>query len=166
MKKSNSLVLLVACVAGLTAVNSMAAQKQYNLVGDAPTGTLLKSTDLTSSIPLNKRYYQLSDSEKNQVRNRFSELSNNQTPPFPAQGMKAIYKPIIAEHKKVAKGGTLSLVATVNELGRVEALSIAQSPSKKMAEVSSAVLMSTQFDPGFCAGEPCKMEFPLEIKFQ
>ena len=165
MKQSKSLAILVSCVLGFSAVNSFAGQERFRLVGDAPTGSLIRSTDLISPIPLDKRYYELSAEQKNKVRGLFSSLSSNQIPPFPVGGMKAIYKPIIAEHKKRAKGGTLSLLATVNENGRVESLSVAQSPTKKMAEVSAAVLNNIQFDPAFCAGEPCKMEFPIEIKF-
>ena len=157
-------LLITACLS-FSIATAAASQKQYTLKGDAPTGTLIKTTDLTSSLPLNKRYFQLDDTEKSIYRSKYQSLSSSVIPPFPSKGLGSIYQPIVQEHKKSARKGTLLVTAVVDKNGQVESLSVHKSPSRHLAKASAAVLRNTQFDPAFCAGEPCKMEFPLRVEF-
>ena len=165
MNKSILLALSVALISSFNLAQAAATQKQYTLKGSAPTGTMIKTIDVTSSIPFNKRYHQLSQVEKDKFRAKYDRISSTETPPFPSSGMQAIYRPIIAEHKKLVGKGTLSMLAVVDETGKVESLSVSQSPSARMSELSASVLRNTRFDPAQCAGTPCKMEFPVELTF-
>lgn len=167
MKTSNLIVLFGTIVALFSVATAMASsQAQYSIKLDPPTGTLLPSTALTSTVALNKRYFELTDSEKKSVRNSFGDLSANQTPAFPTQGLRSIYRPLIAEQGKTARGGVLSLVVRVDETGQVESVNVIESPTRDLAQASETILKNTQFDPGFCGGDPCSSDFPLEITFQ
>lgn len=167
MKIKTISILVGATVALFSVASAMAAsQAQYKIKLDPPTGTLIPSTALESSIALNKRFFELSEDEKSRVRDSFGNLSVNQIPPFPTKGLKSIYRPLITVQEKSARGGVLSLVATIDAQGQVESVRVVQSPSKSLTQASKMILDNTQFDPAFCGGEPCAMEFPLEITFR
>jgi outer membrane biosynthesis protein TonB len=169
MKSVQKLVLLPALVTSIVVASTgiaYAATSQYQLKGSAPTGTKIASVDATSSIPFDKQYYEFSANEREAFRSRFDQISKHDIPPFPRHGMQSIYKPILAEHKKTAKSGKLSVIATVDKTGRVTQLSVVESPNKRLAKVSAEVLRDTKFSPAFCDGEPCQMTFPVELTFQ
>ena len=169
MKSVQKLVLLPALLTSIIVASTgiaAAATTQYQLKGNAPTGTKIASIDATSSIPFDKQYFEFSASERESFRSRFDQIANNDIPPFPRHGMQSIYKPILAEHKKTSKSGKLSVMATVDKTGRVTQLSVVESPNNRLAKVSAAVLRDTQFRPAFCDGEPCEMSFPVELTFQ
>lgn len=170
MKSVRKLVLLPALFGSIivasAGIASAATTTLYQLKGNAPTGTKIASIDATSSIPFDKQYFEFSASERESFRSRFAQISKHDVPPFPRLGMQSIYKPILAEHKKTAKSGKLSVMATVDKTGRVSQLSVVESPNKSLAKVSAAVLRDTKFNPAFCDGEPCEMTFPVELTFQ
>ena len=162
----NLLPALFGTIVIASAGIASAANTQYQLKGNAPTGTKIASVDATSSIPFDKQYFEFSASERESFRSRFDQISKSDVPPFPRHGMQSIYKPILAEYKKTAKSGKLSIMATVDKTGRVTQLSVVESPNKSLAKVSAAVLRDTKFNPAFCDGEPCEMSFPVELTFQ
>lgn len=169
MKSVQKLVLLPALFTSIVIASTgiaSAATTQYQLKGNAPSGTKIASIDATSSIPFDKQYFEFSASERESFRARFTQISKHDVPPFPRHGMQSIYKPILAEHKKAAKTGKLSMLATVDKTGRVTQLSVVESPNKQLAKVSEAVLRNTKFSPAFCDGEPCEMSFPVELTFK
>lgn len=166
MKKTKLAMILLAAFGTVSVANAATSSHQYSLKGDAPTGTKLQSTIATSAVPFDKRYFELNDSEKATFRAQYDQLATTVIPPFPRAGMQAIYKPIIEAQQKSTSRGNLSLKVVVDENGRVEDLSVAESPNRHLAKASADILRRTQFDPAFCAGVPCKMEFPVEIKFQ
>ena len=90
-------------------------------------------------------------------------MKDSEKPPFPVDGTEVIYKPIIKANDKIARGGNLFLVAMVDETGKVEGVSIYETPHQKISEIATAVLFDTQFEPATCDGTPCKMEFPFEF---
>jgi outer membrane biosynthesis protein TonB len=162
----NLLPALFGSIVIASAGIASAETTQYQLKGSAPTGTKITPIDATSSIPFDKQYFEFSASERAAFRSRFDQISKNDIPPFPRHGMQSIYKPILAEHKKIAQSGKLSVLATVDKTGRVTQLSVVASPNKRLAKASAAVLQDTWFSPAFCNGEPCEMTFPVELTFQ
>ena len=137
----------------------------FSLKGNSPTGTRLQSVDAQASIPFDKRYYELTELQRDAYRSRFDSISANQIPPFPRNGLQDVYRPLINANEKGVRG-LLNVTVTINELGKVEELLIIDSPNNQLAKASAEVLRNTQFDPGFCAGEPCKMTLPIQINYR
>jgi len=170
MKKSTNLKitkplllsLALVCTAGSLATAS-AAQK-YTLKGAAPTGTFIKTIDATSSIPFDKKYFELTQEQRTAFRARFDNIGLNQIPPFPVNGMKELYRPLIDANDTAAKG-TLSLSVVVDESGQVSDLKVLNAPNERVAQSSAAALRKAKFTPAYCEGAPCKMSFPVQIKF-
>jgi len=160
MKVSKVLAIVVLIT---LSSNAFASTKQYRLMGEAPFGTRIRSVDATSPIPFNKRYVELSDEQQELFRSRYQNLSENVQPPFPIKGLRAIYRPILKKNKSLADKGTLSLSIFVDESGLVESLTVVESPSIEMQKYVSEVLRDVKFEPAICAGDPCDMEFPVEL---
>ncbi|MFT5136746.1 MAG: hypothetical protein ACI9XU_000256 [Arenicella sp.] len=163
-KFSKILVSIAVIIISTTA--AAAAQKQYKLKGDAPEGSKIKTIDAISTIPFNKNYKALSAEQKEIFKATYGGLASGEIPPFPKKGTQVIYRPIIKAHKEIARSGNLFLVAMVNEKGKVENVSVYESPAESMTQLATNVLFNTAFDPASCNGKPCKMEFPFEFKLR
>lgn len=155
-------ILMGALVVLLTST-AVAAQKEYRLMGENRQGSKFRQVDAVSPIPFDKSYKQLNTSQKEAFRATYGGLAENEKPPFPVEGTQAIYKPIIKGHKEIARAGNLFLIAMIDETGKVENVSVYESPDSRMTEFASAVLFNTEFEPATCGGNPCKMEFPFEF---
>lgn len=126
------------------------------------TGSRIPVKLIKSSIPFDKTYDALSDNDKATLRSYYEGMPADNTPPFPAAGLKDIAQDIKEAHGKMRKKGPLFAVANVDETGKVSKVAVYASPDEKMTQLISAVLWETEFNPGQCAGAPCAMEFVLD----
>ncbi len=163
--KTTRFTWLISVLIGLGLSSAANAGKTYTLKGDAPTGTLLQSIDARSQLPFDKRYFELTDEQRTMYRARFDSISASQVPPFPRNGLREVYRPLIDANKKGARG-VLTVNVKVNKSGQVEDLTVINSPNSQLADASERILRNMQFDPAYCAGEPCAMNFPVEINYQ
>ena len=168
MKNKYSIVskIAVALLAATFTLSSSAAAKQYKIKGDKINGSKMRYVDASSPIPFDKKYGELSDEQRKIFRDGYGVLADTEKPPFPTKGTQAIYKPIIKGHYDIARAGNLFLVAMVNEKGKVENVSVYESPADSMTQYATAVLFNTEFEPATCDGTPCKMEYPFEFSLR
>ena len=145
------------------ATASVAATHKYKIRGDAEGGTKFRPVEVSSPIPFDKSYSEMSEEEQNIFRENYGVLAANEVPPFPSEGMGAIYRPIIKAHRDIARAGKLFLVAMIDESGKVENVSVYESPHPSMTKYASTVLFNTKFDAAVCGQSTCKMEFPFEM---
>ncbi len=158
--------LMIGALVLIVTTTAAAAQREFKLMGESRSGSKFKQVDAVSPIPFNKNYTQLTEEQKELFRATYGGLAETEKPPFPVEGTQSIYRPIIEGHKEIARAGNLFLIAMVDENGKVENVSVYESPHTRMTEYASAVLFNTTFDPATCNGEPCKMEFPFEFKLR
>lgn len=163
--KPNKKHLLIAAIIGVGLNSAAFAGNTYNLRGDAPSGTKLQPVYAKAALPFDKRYFELTDEQRAQFRARFDSISASQVPPFPRNGLQDLYKPLIDANEK-GESGVLQLNVVVNAQGQVEATTVVNAPSKQLAEASVVALRGMEFDPGYCAGEPCEMTFPVQINYR
>lgn len=154
----------------LTFSTVASAAQSYKLYGDARVGSKFRPVEVNSPIPLDKGYQQLNEEQQNWFKTSYySGLNQTETPPYPVEGTEMIYKPIIKYRSiqmDLALAGTLFMVAMVDENGKVENVSVYESPSETITELATSVLFNTKFTPASCEGKPCKMEFPFEFKMK
>ena len=142
--------------------------KMYHIYGRPKKGTKFKHVEAEFPVPFTKRYADLS-TEQQEIYKRIyvwlsgESLKKDQTPPYPLEGLEAIYKPIIRKNLLVAKNETLFFIADINKEGEAEQVTIYSSPNREFNDFVNTVMFSTKFDPGTCDGEPCAMKFPFEI---
>jgi hypothetical protein len=142
------------------------AKQLHKLYGDAPIGSKFRPIEATSPIPFNKEYDQLTQLQRKLYRSQFDHLADDEVPPFPKHGIKSIYKPLIKGHERIGRGGWLRLIATVDENGEVEEVSVYETPHEQMTELALSVMFYAEFEPATCSGKPCKMDYPFEFKLR
>lgn len=162
--KSTKLTMMIGTIIGLSLSTSAFSAQQFALKGETPTGTRLQQIDATAALPFDKRYFELTEQQRTDYRARFSGIQQDQVPPFPRNGLQEVYRPLIDANKN-GVSGQLKLDVVINELGQVEELNVVNAPNAQIAEDSAEALRKTQFEPAYCAGAPCKMTFPVQIKY-
>ncbi len=158
--------LIVASVISMSGFANANIDRSYYLKGDKIAGSNIRSIDAVSKIPFNKSYNDLSADQKQTLHSQFEGLSASDTPPFPRQGLRKLFQPIVKASKAIAATGSLRLHATVNANGFVESVKVIDSPDVKLSVIAERVLLNTRFDPARCNGVACEMTFPFEAHFK
>jgi hypothetical protein len=117
-------------------------------------------------VAINLPYEQLSADEQQRFKASYERLAEGDEPPFPRQGLKALYDPVLKAQSRFAAGGDLFLVALVGADGKVTEVRTYGSPSVEMTRFASELLLITSFKPAVCGGRACAMEFPLRMALQ
>lgn len=154
-------IFLLSSAAPSAYADEPKGEKLYKWLGDAPKGRNMRPVEATSPIPFNKKFDQLDDRQMAIYRSYFDGLNETDTPPFPKKGIKEIYKPLIKGHKKIGGGGDLLVYAEVNDKGRVNKVTVYESPSQKLADLATTIMFNTKFRPPTCNGDPCTMDYPF-----
>ena len=146
---------------------SQSSAPEYVIREDQPrTGSHIRRDEVAgSTIPLNKRYYELSAAERETLNQGYEPMERGDEPPFPAEGLRPIYDAIRKAQKKLLVEGNLFLVADVGADGKVTQVSVFDSPSEKMTSFAGSVLLMTAFKPALCGGKACKMQYPFRMTF-
>ena len=118
------------------------------------------------SIPINRRYHELTAEQKEIINSWYEHIAPGDEPPFPAEGLQPIHEAIGRGQGKALVSGEMLLLATVNAAGDVEAVKVYRSPTKQMTQFVSGVLVLTKFKPAVCGGLPCRMEYPFTFTFK
>lgn len=163
-----NLTLILASVSLLlSASNTFASTNKevYFLKGDAVIGSRLQIIEAQSNIPFNRAYNELSQKQKAQVKEKFRNLGLNEVPPFPKQGLAAIYKPLIKANKAFGFNKTIKVNATITRNGTVDKIKVLNSNNVKFNDYIEQALSNSKFKPASCGGVSCEMNFPIEISF-
>lgn len=154
---------LIAIILTLFSINAVCDVEYFYLEGAQKPGSKFKIIEAKSRIPFDKRYSELTELQKTIFRENYSDMPKLDTPPFPQKGLQSIYLPIIKGHRRKPVESEIFAIAVVDKQGKVVNVDVYKAPHKKMAELVSTVIFATKFDPAVCNGEPCAMEFPLEM---
>lgn len=139
----------------------------FDLKQEIPTiGSHIPRKVMTGSqVPINRRYAELTEQEREIVRSRYEAMMPLDEPPYPADGLMAIYRAVSEIQRKVLAQGELSMFADIDAQGHVTTISVMKSPDPTLTRALANVLMLTQFKPAVCRGQPCAMGFPLRVTF-
>ena len=140
-----------------------AKERSYYIYEDVSTGTRFKEKLFKSPIPVNKSYSKLKPKHQAWVRAHYDNMPENDTPPFPAKGYESIVKPLLTAYMQASRQGKVKAVAMIGEDGKTKKVDVHSPNNKEMAEFIAAVIYNTKFDAGTCNGEPCVMEYLLDI---
>jgi hypothetical protein len=169
-------VLLIVCalvlVPTLIFADDPPAQKRYAIKQDQPlTGSNIRRDRITSSLPLDKRYSELTNEQQDDVKSQYEQMAENDEPPFPVDGLGPLYKAISEAHKYLLRAhyglgvdGPLTLYVEVDSQGNATSVSAYQSPDPDMTKSAAAVAMLTRYKPAVCSGRPCAMDFPIRMQ--
>jgi hypothetical protein len=164
---------LVASVALLAFVGPTSAQlstAQYVITDDenaARTGTVLRRPQGQGfPIPVKRRYEQLTPEQKAIVHSWYEHLEPGDEPPYPADGLAPMYDAIRRGQQKLVARGELEMAVTVGADGKAIEVQVMKSPSPEMTQFAGTVLLLTKYKPAICKGQPCRMQFPVLLRFE
>jgi hypothetical protein len=162
-----STLLLLPMLAG-PVVAQDTPKPQYTLREEEPlVGTRLRRDQVHGSkVAVNLPYDQLPPADKEALHAWWESIPPGDEPPFPAQGLAAVYDPLRKAHEVLSQPGKLFVVATVGADGTVIDARVYEAPSQKMARFAAQLLLLTKFKPAICSGQPCRMDFPLQMTFR
>ena len=148
------------------------SQTRYYLKEDEPSiGTHVTRARIVGSIPLDKRYSELTREQQNAFKSQYEQMAENDEPPFPIDGLGPLYKAIGEVHKQLLRtrfslgvDGLLALHVQVDSQGKATSVSAYRSPDPEMTKYAATVAMLTKYKPAVCGGQPCAMVFPIRIE--
>lgn len=152
---------LAALLIAATASSSATAQ-YWEQDGDPKLGSKMKTRVLKTDYPLDKHYSEFSDEEKAAFRKDYEGMPETETPPFPAENLNAVHEQIGQIAKQRVRNwprGKMFAIVTVSADGEAKKVEVFQSPGREAAQVTTYVLMDTEFTPADCNGTPCAGEF-------
>ena len=161
MKTSAAIVL----VALLSQASAFAQDKgKFDIKSDIPfVGSNIKHSLVTLPVPPDKDYAQLTAEQKELVRASYNNMPAGDEPPYPLGGLKTLYKGVADAQQILKTRGALNMMAKVGADGKVTNVSVFTSPDPKMTQIVAAMLVIQQFKPALCQGQPCAMDFSLNM---
>jgi hypothetical protein len=168
-------LLLAACWT-VFLLGSCAESAKYSVRGDAPAGSLIGQESVHSNgLPLNQRYGQLSDGDKQKVFELVAKydkrLKPDGEPPFPSDGLGPVYSSFLDEYHQIVRPyrypwqGNFSVLADVGPDGQVSGLKQYGIAPTDIGAAVGNVIRHTKFKPALCQGTPCPMKFPFFVNF-
>jgi hypothetical protein len=131
-----------------------------------PTGSILPRPEGAGfPIPVDRRYDQLTPEQKAVVHSWYEHVEPGDEPPFPADGLAPLYDTIRLGQQKLKVRGDLEVAVTVGSGGDAIDVQVLKSPSTEMTEFAASILLMTKYKPAVCKGQPCRMQFPVSIRF-
>ena len=117
-------------------------------------------------IPFDKPWDQLTLAQQNLVKSRYEGMSDGDEPPFPLQGLRALYGPITQGQQRLLVTGDFEAQVEIDKEGIVSKVAVLRSPSPQVTKVIANILLLTKFKPALCEGQPCAMPFPVNLSFK
>jgi len=132
------------------------------------TGSHLPRNVLTgTSVPINRRYSELTDEQKEVVKSQYEAMRPTDEPPYPIDGLTPLFKAVNQLQRKVLAEGELVIFIEVDATGNaVNASVIKALPlDPDMTLAVAQILMLTKYKPAICSGRPCAMGYPFRVTF-
>ena len=132
------------------------------------TGSHLPRNVLTGiAVPINRRYSELTDEQKEVVKSRYEAMRPTDEPPYPVDGLSPLYKAIHQLQRKVLAEGELVIFIEVDAAGKAASASVIKALplDPDMTLAVAQILMLTKYKPAVCSGRPCAMGYPFRVNF-
>ena len=157
--------IILATAALLISSTALAAEPEQFTIKheEAALGSRMKTVRFTLNVPPEKKYQDLTEKQKSNVRANYEGLGPDDEPPYPVDGVLALYTAVSDVGVYFKAKGEVELVATVAPDGKVKAVSAYKSPDHRMTEYVTQILAVQKFKPGICKGAPCEMDFLLKL---
>lgn len=161
------LALVFASGAGAPARADELPPPVFELKQDLPAiGSNIRRKAVTgSAIPLNRRYADLTEEQKDAVKSQYEAMRPTDEPPYPADGLLPLYSAIHKVQQKVLAQGELVIFFDINAEGEASKASVIKSPDPQLTRAVAEIVMLTKFKPAVCKGMPCAMGYPYRMRF-
>jgi hypothetical protein len=152
----------------LTAAADTAAPEEYTIVQSAPSlGSKVKREIIKAgTIPINKRYADLTPEEKARLLRDYWQLKPGDEPPFPSDGLMPILRAVQLAYEKILlqAHGPLVLSVEIDEKGHPNGFVVRESPDPFITEATAVALMNQTYKPGTINGKPSVMRYAFHVE--
>jgi len=140
---------------------------KFELKEEMPrTGSNLRRNVFTGSpVPINRRYSELTDEQKEVIKSRYEAMRPTDEPPYPIDGLTSLFDAVHKVQKKVLAQGELVIFIDVDAAGDAVSASVIKSPDPALTRAVAQILMLTKYKPAICSGRPCAMGYPFRVNF-
>ncbi|HEX4232768.1 MAG TPA: hypothetical protein VH041_00545 [Caldimonas sp.] len=167
MVKSHTLAVAVAFAATVALAQESSEGERYTLKKDVDFSSFPRfGAAAIGDIPFDKSYGELTAAQQNRLKLFYVALGDRDEPPFPLQGLAAIYRPVAQAQQKLSVSGEFRADAEIDQEGNVVAVAVRQSPDAHVTNFMANILLLTKFKPALCQGQPCAMGFPVKVTFK
>jgi hypothetical protein len=140
------------------------SMERFQLREEFRTGRdIRRYIDTASTLPENKRFFELTLVQKQVTRSWYVGLSEVDDPPYREHGPGFTS----AVLQRIALGqevqGELALEVVVGPDGKVVSVTAIRAPSSLMGKMAAHLIKSVHFSPGLCGSLPCTMSYPVAI---
>lgn len=158
--------LKLLLLAGLGFASLPAIAVAQDLVTIPKVGTQALPSTADDTIPLDKPWAKLTRAQQAIVRSWYDGLSASDEPPYPIDGLQAIFSEITKVQAAVPVAGAFYAAAHVDARGKADRVTIYELPDPRLKDVLSFILIKTEYKPAKCSGKPCEMDFPIQAGFE
>jgi len=165
---SHKVALLLLVASTLATAQGGGDSEQFALKKDVDFSSIFPrgGADAVGPIPFDKSYGQLTAAQQNRFKLFYVALGEGDEPPFPMQGLGALYRPVTQAQQKLLVSGEFRADAEIDKEGNVVSVAVLQSPNEQVTRFMANVLLLTKFKPALCHAQPCSMGFPVKVSFK
>jgi len=166
--KLHGLALVVLFMSMGVAAQEAGDGERYKLKRDVDFSSLYprSGAEAAGALPFDKPYGELTPAQQKRLKTAYVALDDADEPPFPLQGLGALYRPVSKGQQKLLVSGDFRADAEVDKEGNVVAVAVRQSPNEQVTKFMANLLLLTKFKPAVCQGQPCQMGFPVKVTFK
>ena len=161
------LALLIVSTGALAQEVSPPAKpkKQYVYKNDGVRlGTNIPTDMTVTDHPIDVPYDELTPEQKASWKSQYLAMPADDEPPYPVVGLKRTMKAVLKAAQRSDSDGEVDAVVVVRDDGTPDSVSILKAPTQKLGTFVAQALMLEKFKPAKCAGKPCAMEFPFQMR--
>jgi len=119
----------------------------------------------SANVPFDRSYAELTREQQRSFKSWYERMSDADEPPFPVEGLRAVYGPIAEAQILAGTRGDLFLEVVVDSTGIPQQVRVFRTPNPRIAQAIGAIAMLVRFKPAVCQGQPCRMSFPISVRF-
>ena len=140
-------------------------KKQYVYKNDeVRLGTHIPTNMTVTDHPIDVPYDDLLPEQKASWKSQYLAMPADDEPPYPVVGLKRTMKAVLKAAQRTDTDGDIDAVVVVRDDGTPDSVSILKAPTHKLGTFVAQALMLEKFKPAKCAGKPCAMEFPFQMR--
>lgn len=161
-------ILLALSATGLAAAIAAPASAEAPApyaVKDTIVGTMVPQAIITSAVPFDRTYAQMSAEQKAVIAQDYESLSPGDEPPYPAYGLSHLSTYMMRLAEMTGTSGPLVATVDVSPDGQARTVSVFKSPDPRLTSMVTTLLAKESYKPAKCGGAPCAMTYVMRLNF-
>lgn len=131
---------------------------------ESQVGSRIKPVIGSSSIPLDRGAADLSERERDALRQSFKKHAKGDEPAYLAHPLKELMSDLTDLRPRMSLYETVEVMLVIDETGQVRSTKVLEATSDRLATIVTKSIAAARFKPAQCDGTPCAMKFPVTLE--